>query len=310
MDEIFLNYNYTVPCTYLDNLHKYFDVTDNGVFFWRRTSSFILSITAAIFNIAVLVLLHFAKLNPLKKNYYLFVRSLLLGHCLVAFSGIADPFIVSIQNCANVEILRWAVMLFHMCLFLSVIIIYTGVLLLCIDQYVAVVKPLRYGVILSTKKCRIIVISVWAISFTFVFINKTLASYVDVEIFFFVLCCSVVLAQLLTFIPVCVLYALIIVEIRKQLRFTQDESEKLNFWHKHRAVVTFTWIFASFILFMILPFSFIFWFWGKIITTGSSDNDATLVTEVSIPFVFLNCISDPIIYLIRLKEIRNAIKRK
>ena len=186
------------------------------------------------------------------------------------------------------------------------------IIIMAIDHYVAIVLPLRYKVILSRRRIVACIITVWVISVVICFITIafTLArlallkneediawnpcvphGYTKFIMFFLLTLVSVAI-----FIMVYV-YIRVLIEIRKSAAFMRNmigQSQSHDNKKNHHAVVTTLLVLLTFII-----------GWVPYMTSYFIYLNFSIVQTMLI----LNALYDPLIYAIRLTQVRQSIKQ-
>lgn len=281
---------------------------DNVLDCWYMYGSLLFSALAFTFNVIVLIVLSVAKLNPAKKNYYTFVRSLLTAHCMFASTEIFRPFIAAAQWTYNIS--PWSEIMFYIVYFSCQLTLSINLVFLCMDQYIAIVKSLRYNSILSTKKCRIMVVCSWILP-ALTLVPFTIYIHSRYYYYHLVMFSALLSFQGACFLTLCIFYIRMIPHIKRQLQM-MSRGGTMSMWHIPHAFVTLTCILLTYALFALLPSSTISLLYIMLYNDGWTDHTITLFDffQIVYPSIYFNCISDPLIYAIRLHEIRKAFKCK
>ena len=193
----------------------------------------------------------------------------------------------------------------------SAITSFSHLVLIGIDRFIAVKKPLRYQIIVTRQRVKIGVILAWAFTFCLRIPEVILSAIVSNQKLNFynkIMSVVVIIVIMLSIVVIAYMYGYIYSESRRQEKrlkneqLTQEEAKKVKKDNKATNTVT---IILGVLLLTYLP-SIIF-----TAVTASSSNTiephviATVLSWTDV-FVMLGSLSNPLIYCWRFKKLRHA----
>ena len=200
----------------------------------------------------------------------------------------------------------------HAQLFLaSSITSFSHVVLIGIDRFIAVKKPLRYQIIVTRQRVKIAVMLAWAFTFCLRIPEVILSAIVSNQKLNFynkIMSVVVIIIIMLSIVVIAYMYGYIYSESRRQEKrlkneqLTQEEARKVKKDNKATNTVT---IILGVLLLTYLP-SIIF----TAVTASSSNTIEPHVIAIVLSwtdvFVMLGSLSNPLIYCWRFKKLRHA----
>ena len=250
----------------------------------------VVGLTAIVLNVLLLVVL--SKLRTNRKSYFVLVKSLAVADCLLPFM---IPTIALIMDDILYDYMLF-VILFHL-------------LALLLEMFVAIVKPLHY---INWSQWRYIIcrlVTLWIVPVAIVLllclIPEGLIELPGTYVSFSKNQQDIIRIPLITlcFVTMILAYMYIYSQVRKQQRLNQVQNQQAK--TNHRALVVTILNVGSFFIcwFPMVVFEILYqyhpWY----------NNRLMLLKDVAPMIVLINCVCDPIIYAIRLKEV-NKMWRK
>ena len=250
----------------------------------------VVGLTAIVLNMLLLIVL--SKLKTNRKSYFVLVKSLAVADC---FLPLVTPTMAWIPGDTFYDYILF-VILFHL-------------IALLMEMFVAIVKPLHY---INWSRRRYIVcrlITIWIVPGVVVllllFIPEGLIELPGYDV-------SISKSQkhiirvpliILCFVFMILAYRYIYCQVRKQQRLDQVQNQQAK--SNHRVLVVTIFNMGSFFLcwFPMVVIEILYQYHTRY------DNRLVLLKGVGPLIVLINCVCDPVIYAIRLREV-NKMWRK
>ena len=179
---------------------------------------------------------------------------------------------------------------------------------LATDQYVGVCKPLHYQMILSKKRVILIIVFSWMLSFFTGYLNLIAQSVMwqvdpDLEIKYVYKTSDDVVSYVLfteTLTTACIITVLYVLVIR-EIRHMSHNGNVSNLTNSKKAIKLTSLMIGSFVFFVV-PLSTV----NLALRRG---RDVEYITECAVWWAMLNYISDPLIYSLRMKDVRSGYRK-
>ena len=286
-----------------------FSIDPNVV--WRTTSGFnvVIGTAGVLSNIMALSAIHFAIKDLTPK--YIFLASLSVSDSLKAVVIV----LFSLLKPGMDEECALAMMILGGLMSAIYIVVLGNLALLAFDLFVAICKPLYYGMILTQRRTKGMIIAIWVIALVLgltqlwvrgIFLVTTKAGF----------CSALVIssAKRIWTIGICIFcggfgllclifYGKVLHEVLGIKRRIEPSSGHFSSHQKNKkAIKTILLVNGTMGLFMLPGFSINLFLDKK-------STEYLVSRPITITWSLLNCIADPVIYSFRMSEIRNGYQK-